>query len=138
MADIVETRLEAATTAVPGRFIVSGAQFQLVTDAAASFGGPGTAASANDLLVAALLTCAINIFRGSTEPDLPTPRTVVAQARLWRTSDDPGLGRLDLDLQVGGVDQAGAERLIAAYAQTCRVYKTLRSVIPITVTARPL
>lgn len=137
MAGPVDLVVEAHSSSIKGRYIISGEHFQLVADGTKGTGGPGIAAGASDLLVAALLTCAINIFRGATEPELETPRLVTIRAHLLRQEEDPSLGSLQVDVAIANVDQAEADRLQDRYTSACRIYLALKDALRISFTTHP-
>ena len=63
--------IEGVTTDIPGRFLIGDDSFQIATDATAGKGGRGQAAGTSHLIGGALVTCALNVFRGAIKPDLP-------------------------------------------------------------------
>lgn len=59
----VASNVRGAMTDIRGRYAISGYNFELASDGSVRSGGPGEEASALDLLVASLVSCALNAFR---------------------------------------------------------------------------
>ncbi|MBY6414520.1 OsmC family protein [Rhodococcus sp. BP-252] len=125
MAGPADITVGGYTTNDPGRFILSGDKFHTVTDASTSAGGPGEAAGATDLLLGALLTCALNVVSGAVEPALAERRNVAGSARLYRDENSSGLGTITLTLTVHGISDSEAADLAALYTQECSIYRAL-------------
>lgn len=123
--------IEGHTTDVRGRFIVSGPNYQVVTDGTVGSGGPGQAMGTLDLLVASLVNCTLNDLRGAGDPDTEVvpARPVRLYARVEASEDPERLGNLTIEAIVSGVTHAEAARLIEAYKAHCTVYATLKDVL---------
>lgn len=136
---ITDVQIEGATTHIPGRFLIGNDSFQIVTDATAGKGGRGQAAGTSHLIGGALVTCALNVFRGAIEPDLPAFRNVHIDARFQRVEGQTNLGSLHLDVAIEGIDQAEADRLRQLYLDNCSIYQalTVTKALDITVSSRP-
>ena len=106
-----DVRIEGVTTDIPGRFLIGDDSFQIATDATAGKGGRGQAAGTSHLIGGALVTCALNVFRGAIQPDLPDFRRVHIDARFQRLEGTANLGSLHLDVEIEGVNQAETDRL---------------------------
>ncbi|MEU9823115.1 hypothetical protein ACIGG9_28175 [Pseudonocardia alni] len=127
--------LLAVTSGEPGRFVVTGDHYQLVTDGTLQTGGPGIAPGARELLVVSLLTCALNAVRGGGygDPAEHRDRTVRIDARL-DDSDDPVLfGRLDLAIDVPGERESAVHELVVGWLDQCRIHEILREHFAISV-----
>lgn len=122
---ISDARIEGATTDIPGRFLIGNESFQIVTDATAGKGGRGHAAGTSHLIGGALVTCALNVFRGAIEPDLPAFRKVHIDAHFQRLEGQTNLGSLQLNVEIEDVDQVEADRLRQLYLDNCSIYQAL-------------
>lgn len=132
----VASTLNAQTTNVRGRFIVSGPGHHMISDASLTAGGPGEAMSALDLLIASVVVCIINVVSQSREGS--SPRHVEVYSRVEREPDDDGLGELTLEIFAEGVDEDLADELVAAYKENCRIYRALRESLDVTFIVRGL
>jgi organic hydroperoxide reductase OsmC/OhrA len=136
---LTDVRIEGATTSVPGRFLISDETFQIVTDASKAKGGRAQAPGTSHLIGGALVTCALNVFRGAVEPELETDREVHIVARFQRRESQTNLGSIHLDVKIAGVDQAEADRLRQLYVDSCSIYQALTATraLDITLSASP-
>lgn len=133
----VDIVIEGVTSVTPGRFVLSAPHFQIVADGSTGTGGPGAAAGAMHLLAGALATCALNVFRGGIEPELPNPRHAAISVRLARGDSAPRFA-IYLDARIDGVSAEEADRLRILYLENCSIYAALKDAIDITVSTRPL
>lgn len=132
---IVTTRLHGEFTDTRGRYRLRGEGYELVSDGSPRSGGPGEAASALDLLVASLVSCALNAFRqdllGADEGD----RRVEIFARVERSIDARTLGTLIMECFIDSgtaTDTAvDTEALVAEYKRRCRIYNALKDDLPV-------
>lgn len=117
--------VEGRTTDIVGRFLLEGTNFHLVTDASPATGGRGKALGATDLLLSALLTCALNIVSGAVEPSVEKRRAVTGSAWLIRDEFTDGLGVITMRFGVEGIGQEEASELAALYRRECSIYQAL-------------
>ncbi|RUZ72303.1 hypothetical protein EN943_30885 [Mesorhizobium sp. M7A.F.Ca.US.006.01.1.1] len=136
---ITDVRIEGATTDIAGRFLIGGDGFQIVTDATVGKGGRGVAAGTSHLIGGALVTCALNVFRGAVEPELSAFRKVRINARFQRVEGQSNLGSLHLDVAIDSVDQFEADRLRQLYLENCSIYQALTATraLDITISSHP-
>jgi hypothetical protein len=128
---IVASNVHGAMTAVRGRYLLSGTDFAIVADGSVRSGGPGQAASAVDLLVASLVSCALNAFRQDLVPPGRAERSVEIFARLERDLTDDALGTLILECFIAGDDGVTADELVAEFKSRCRIYAAVRESLPV-------
>ncbi|MFF0818434.1 OsmC family protein [Rhodococcus sp. NPDC003318] len=120
---------------VPGRFVIDARTNHLVTDSRL---GPGESIQAGELLLSAVVSCAMANFE-ATAQDLGLPVTgVTVDASHARGVEDPT--RYDftrIAITVRGVDQSAADLLGERFVATCPIYNTIRrgSGIELTVAA---
>ena len=130
---VVATRLHGEFTETRGRYLLRGEGYELISDGSPRSGGPGEAASALDLLVASLVSCALNAFRqdllGAGEGD----RRVEIFARVERNIDSRTLGTLIMECFIDSdTDNAvDPEQLVAEYKRRCRIYHALKDDLPV-------
>lgn len=127
----VASNIHGAMTDVRGRYAISGSNFELTSDGSVRSGGPGEEASALDLLVASLVSCALNAFRQDFVEDGHPERHVEIFARVERRVDGDYLGTLILECFIDDVDTATADELVAEYKQRCRIYNALKDSLPV-------
>lgn len=121
------TRIRAVASHIPGRQIISAGTNHFVADRKASAGGPGEAVQAGELLLAALASCALAVIEKTAEAEGLRPAGVEIDASLERDPDDGTRYReIVLAVAIGGVTQQVAERLVAAFTDTCPIYNTIR------------
>ncbi|NNC12093.1 OsmC family protein [Planctomonas sp. JC2975] len=128
---IVASHVHGAMTDVRGRYVISGADFELVTDGSVRSGGRGEAASSLDLLVASLVSCALNAFRYDLVPPGRPERSVEIFARVERDLTADSLGTLILECFFDDVDSITAEDLVDQYKRRCRIYAAVKDSLPI-------
>lgn len=120
------TRIRAVASHIPGRQIISAGTNHFVADRKASVGGPGEAVQAGELLLASLASCALAVIGKTAEAEALNP-PVEIDASLERDSEDGTRYReIVLAIAIGGVTQQTAERLVAAFTDTCPIYNTIR------------
>lgn len=130
------TRIRAVASHIPGRQIISAGTNHFVADRKASSGGPGEAVQAGELLLAALASCAIAVIEKTAEAEGSRPAGVEIDASLERDPENGTRYReIALAIAIGGVTQQTAERLVAAFTDTCPIYNTIRRGGTITVQA---
>ncbi|MCX4092730.1 OsmC family protein [Nocardia sp. alder85J] len=107
----------------PGRYVLDARANHLITD---SRFGSGEAVRAGELLLGALVSCALaNIENNAATAELPITG-VRAEATHARDPEDPTrYVYTRMTVRVGGVDQPTAEALAAKYAATCPIYNTV-------------
>lgn len=134
--DIVEVSGHTITH-VPGRFLLDARHNHLVSD---SRFGPAESVQAGELLLSALVSCAMANIQSNAATDDITIGTIHVHATHQRGTQDPTryddtTVRIDID----GTDQATAEALAARFAATCPIYNTIRrgSGISLVVNANP-
>lgn len=126
-ADVV--RVHAETTATTGRFLIHARDQHLVSDARTGAGGPGEAIQAGELLLGALASCGLALVqKAALDEDAPAPLSVAqVDVSFERDPDDPTRYRyIRLEFALAGVDLPTAQRLVAAFTDTCPIYNTLR------------
>ncbi|MGW0042565.1 OsmC family protein [Rhodococcus sp. NPDC003348] len=109
---------------VPGRFVVDARTNHLVTDSRL---GPGESIQAGELLLSALVSCAMANFEANAR-ELGLPVTgITVDAEHARGSVDPT--RYDftrITITVQGADRAAADSLAERFVATCPIYNTIR------------
>lgn len=128
---VIASNVHGAMTDVRGRYLITGSDFELVTDGSVRSGGPGLAASAVDLLVASIVSCALNAFRRDlVEPGEPE-RSAEIFARLERDLSENSLGTLILECFIDSTSGATADELISEFKSRCRIYSAVRAALPV-------
>ena len=94
-------------------------------------GVPGEEASSLDLLVASLVSCALNAFRQDFVADGEPDRSVEIFARVERRLEGDYLGTLIMECFINAVDHRGADELVEEYKKRCRIYNALKASLPI-------
>jgi len=128
---VTVSTLDGETTHVDGRFVLSGPGYQLVADGSLRGGGPGAAIGSADLLLASLVTCALNTLRKPEHEGEPS-RRVQCFGRIERRESEDGLGTAILEVFVEGVDDRDAALLVQRYKERCRVYRAIKDSLPVT------
>ncbi|WP_053352613.1 OsmC family protein [Leucobacter musarum] len=130
---IVASRLHGSFTDTRGRYALAGDGFEIVSDGSPISGGPGEAASALDLLVASLVSCALNAFRQDLLGDGEEDRRVEIFARVERSIDAKRLGTLVMECFIESTSNASVDpdRLVAEYKRRCRIYNALKDDLPV-------
>lgn len=132
---VVASNVQGRMTDVRGRYLIGvGGGFDVVSDGSVRSGGPGEAPSATDLLVASLVSCALNAFRQDFVEDGQPEREVEIFARMERRSGVDHLGTLIMECFIEGIDDRSAEMLVREYKKRCRMYNALRESLPIVLT----
>jgi len=131
----VVSDLHGRTTDVPGRFTLRGFGFELVSDGSVRSGGPGEAAGSMDLLVASLVSCALNAFRRDLLEHGEPERQVEIFARVERRSEGDYLGTLVMECFIDGADGETADRLVREFRKRCRIYNALKDSLPVVLIA---
>ncbi|WP_019925827.1 OsmC family protein [Nocardia sp. BMG111209] len=108
---------------VVGRFVLDARTDHLITD---SRFGPGESIRAGELLLGALVSCALaNIENNAATTGLPVT-AVRADATHARDPEDPTRYEYTrMTVHITGVDQPTAEQLAARYVATCPIYNTV-------------
>ncbi|WP_068156662.1 OsmC family protein [Rhodococcus phenolicus] len=109
---------------VPGRFVIDARANHLVTD---SRFGPGESIQAGELLLSALVSCAMANFESNAQELGMAVSGIHVDASHARGSADPT--RYDftrVTISVRGVDQAAADVLGERFVATCPIYNTIR------------
>lgn len=131
--------ITGCTTEVQGRFALRGTSFELLADGSVASGGPGRAPGPLDLLVSALVANMLNVLRDGTLSDLEpaddgeeVDREVQVRARVSRyPAGRLKVGRLLVEVLVGGLGPAEAEELLQEYRRGCRVLPALETVLDV-------
>lgn len=118
-------------TDVRGRYNLTGPGFELLSDGSVRSGGPGEAASSLDLLVASLVSCALNAFRQDFLHEGEPDRTVEIFARVERRVEGDYLGTLIMECFIDSVDHVTADELVKEYKARCRIYNALKDSLPV-------
>ena len=127
----VASNVRGSMTNTRGRYAISGYNFELTSDGSVRSGGPGEEASALDLLVASLVSCALNAFRQDFVEEGHPDRQVEIFARVERRLDGDYLGTLILECFIDDADAKTADELITEYKQRCRIYNALKDSLPV-------
>jgi uncharacterized OsmC-like protein len=127
----VVSNLHGQTTDVRGRYAIGGPGFEIVSDGSVRSGGPGEEASSLDLLVASLVSCALNAFRHDFVESGQPERQVEIFARIERKVEGDYLGTLIMECFIDGVDNLTADQLVAEYKKRCRIYNALKDSLPV-------
>ncbi|WP_395245571.1 OsmC family protein [Agromyces sp. MMS24-K17] len=114
-----------------GRYEIGDTGFQLLSDGSLRSGGPGEEASSLDLLVASLVSCALNAFRQDFVEEGQPDRRVEIFARVERRLEGDYLGTLIMECFIDAVDGRGADDLVREYKKRCRIYNALKDSLPV-------
>ncbi|AHK31516.1 redox protein [Rhodococcus opacus PD630] len=120
---------------VPGRFILDARENHLVSD---SRFGPAEAVQAGELLLAAIVSCAMaNIQSNAEADDIGVEHIEVLASHRRGMADPTRYDFTEVRIEIHGVDQPTADSLAAKFAASCPIYNTIRrgSGIELTVTA---
>ena len=130
---IIASQVHGACTDTRGRYVLRGDDYEIVSDASPLSGGPGIAASTLDLLVASLVSCALNAFRQDLLGEDEADRDVEIFARVERGIDEKQLGTLVMEcfIDTAGDASVDADRLVAEYKRRCRIYNALKNDLPV-------
>lgn len=119
--------IQAGTTALTGRFIVSAGTNPFVSDTRVSAGGPGEAVQAGQLLLASLASCGLGLIQGrAAELGLPLGKAVVEAAFQRHATDKTRYAWIRLAFRLEGVTASQARKLLAHFTGHCPIYNTLR------------
>ncbi|GAA1997015.1 OsmC family protein [Microbacterium ulmi] len=128
---VVASNIHGRMTDVRGRYELGDGVFEILSDGSVRSGGPGSEASSLDLLVASLVSCALNAFRQdfveAGEPD----RHVEIFARVERRLEGDYLGTLIMECFIDAIDPRGADELVLEYKKRCRIYNALKDSLPV-------
>ncbi|WP_159074248.1 OsmC family protein [Streptomyces dioscori] len=127
----VVSNLHGRTTDVRGRYAITGPGFEITSDGSVRSGGPGEEAGSLDLLVASLVSCALNAFRHDFVEGGQPERRVEIFARIERRTEGDYLGTLVMECFIDGVDHVTAAELVAEYKKRCRIYNALKDSLPV-------
>ncbi|MFF0224026.1 OsmC family protein [Streptomyces sp. NPDC004629] len=127
----VTSNLHGRTTDVRGRYSIGGPGFEILSDGSVRSGGPGEEASSLDLLVASLVSCALNAFRHDFVENGQPERQVEIFARIERKVEGDYLGTLIMECFIDGADNVTADELVAEYKKRCRIYNALKDSLPV-------
>lgn len=130
---IIASHVHGVCTETRGRYVLRGDDYEIISDASPLSGGPGEAASTLDLLVASLVSCALNAFRQDLLGDDEADRNVEIFARVERGIDEQQLGTLVMECFIDTADDASvnADLLVAEYKRRCRIYNALKHALPV-------
>ncbi len=104
-------------------------------DQAVRHGGPGGTAGAAELFLASLITCAFGIMqRTAREERSPLQRIEAEAGHVLDPSDRTRFQHISMAFKVSGLDQAGAEALVAAFAAQYPIYNTATRTTPTHIT----
>lgn len=127
----------ATTTHLQGRFLLSAVGHPFIADQAAKHGGPGAVAGAAELFLASLLACAFGIMqRTARENAAPLTRIDADATYTLDPADRTRFSRIGMDFVIAGLDQPGAETLVAAFVAQCPIYNTAARTTPTHITIR--
>ncbi|MFF2324452.1 MULTISPECIES: OsmC family protein [unclassified Streptomyces] len=127
----VTSNLHGRTTDVRGRYVIGGPGFEIVSDGSVRSGGRGEEAGSLDLLVASLVSCALNAFRQDFVESGQPERQVEIFARIERKAAGDYLGTLIMECFIDGVDNITADVLVTEYKKRCRIYNALKESLPV-------
>lgn len=129
---VVASSIHGRMTDVRGRYQLSdGDGFELLSDGSVRSGGPGYEAGPLDLLVASLVSCALNAFRQDFIEAGDPDREVEIFARVERRLEDDYLGTLIMECFIDSVDTRGADELVGEFKKRCRIYNALKDSLPV-------
>ena len=118
----------------PGRYLLSARDQHLVADASPARGGSGQGWSAQELLLAALLTCAQAVIEDEARQDNLDLRDLRLQADSQIDENRPGHYEwIRLELHFTGLTQAQAESLTGRFTTVCPIYGSLSRGAPLSV-----
>lgn len=130
--------ITGCTTEVRGRFALRGTSFELLADGSVASGGPGRAPGPLDLLVSALVANMLNVLHDgdlASDPDdeeAEPRRDVQVRARVSRyPAGRLKVGRLVVEVLVGGLAPAGTDELLEEYRRGCRVLPALETILDV-------
>lgn len=134
VATTVATVTGHTIAGVPGRFVVDARANHLVTD---SRFGPGESIQAGELLLSALVSCAMANFEvNAAELDLPVTGITVEASHSRGTEDPTRYDFTRVTVSVRGVGQGAADTLGERFAASCPIYNTIRRGSGIELTVR--
>ncbi|MCP4402606.1 MAG: OsmC family protein [bacterium] len=123
-----------------GRAIVMARGNHFVVDSVPPLQGPNEAINPLDLLLGALSTCGTFVFeRAAQEQEFPLSAvTTIVEAdfdpRGVKGEDvDPRIQAFRVNIEVSGIDQAQADKLVEAFKSRCPIFTTLVRSAPIDV-----
>ena len=123
------------TTLLQGRFVLTALGHPFVADQAVRHGGPGGAGGAAELFLASLIACAFGIMqRTAREGGMDLQRIEAEAGYLLHPDDRTRFEHIRMDFTVSGLDQAGAESLVAAFVAQCPIYNTAARTTPTRIT----
>lgn len=136
---LIASTVHGTFTGVRGRYLLSGDGFKVASDSSPRSGGRGEEASALDLLVASLVSCALNAFRRDLLDEASPDRRVEIMARVERELTSRDLGHVILECVIEGPegDFASPEELVDEYRRRCRIYGALQHRLPISFVTHP-
>ncbi|WP_043807242.1 OsmC family protein [Rhodococcus triatomae] len=120
---------------VPGRFVLDARTNHLVSDSRL---GPGESIQAGELLLSAVVSCAMaNFEANATELGIPVTSIAVDAEHARGTADPTRYEFTRIRVTVRGVAQSAADALGERFVATCPIYNTIRrgSGAELTVTA---
>ena len=118
----------------PGRYLLSARTNHLVSD---SRYGPAEAITAGELLVAALVSCALsNVTTHGTElgADITDAHVEVVSER--DPDDETRYRTITITVDIPRAPRPQAQEIVNRFTATCPIYNTIRRGGPITVTLR--
>lgn len=127
----------AQTVGVAGRYLIEAEKNIFVSDSASGRDGEIVAPEPTHFLLSALAVCAL----GSVEKEARDTGVVVrsATADVTSTRDEEDRTRfssVQINVEVFGVSQSEAERLVAHFTSHCPIYNTFRRGGPISVSVK--
>jgi uncharacterized OsmC-like protein len=124
--------IQAAATALRGRFLLSAGRNHFVSDSRASSGGPGEAINAGELLLSSLGSCGLALIQKKAGELGVALTEAQADVSFRRDIADPTRYEfIRLAVTLGGVDEATAAELVLAFTSACPIYNTLKRGGPI-------
>ena len=127
----IGSRASARSAGLAGRYIVSSRHNHLVSDGRVSQGGPGDAFFAGELLLGALVSCAVGLVLKRTLELGGQDATVEAQF-LRHPTDPTRFLEMTLDFHFKGLDDTQAKDAVEYFTSRCPIYNTLDRGGPIT------
>ena len=109
---------------VPGRFVLDARTNHVITDSRL---GPGESIRAGELLLSALVSCAMaSIEATATESGYTVSGVRVSATHVRGVADPTRYDHTRVTVWIHGVDRTVAETLVARFTETCPIYNTVR------------
>jgi len=116
-----------STIGLEGRFLISTANNQFITDAKVAEGGPSQAVRAGELLLSALASCALSIIQEhAQERGVALGRARVTALFKRDINDSTRYAYIRLLVRFDDVDTELGAQLVKEFTDRCPIYNTLR------------